>query len=124
MVLKKSGSKETAKYFTIRKTGPYEIVLDSIEDSVYVIAVVEGGIVHKHGGIKAGDKIVSLNQHQLTGLSMEHVVETMEKLMDDESVELLEFSIIRDNGLFETYICPDFSKITEEDEEFEEITSL
>lgn len=108
-------------YFTIKKSGPYEIVLDSIEGSVYVIAVVEGGIVHKHGGIRAGDKIVSLNQYQLTGLPLEHVVLTMEKLMDDESVELLDFSIVRDIGLFETRVCPEFSKIAEEEEEIEEM---
>lgn len=120
-MLKKPESTGTTMYFTIKKSGPFEIVLDSIEGSVYVIAVVEGGIVHKHGGIRAGDKIVSLNQYQFTGLPLEHVVLTMEKLMDDEKVELLDFSIVRDSGLFETHICPEFSKIAEEDEEIEEM---
>ena len=49
MVLKNHANNGSDMYFTVIKNGPYEIVLDSIEGSVYVVAVVEGGIIHKHG---------------------------------------------------------------------------
>ncbi len=64
---------------------------------------------------------MSVNEYKLTGQPLNHVVEIMEGLMVDESVELLDFSVVRNNGLLETHICPEFGKISEEDEELEEV---
>lgn len=112
---------ESLMDFSIDKNGPYEFVIDLIDESIIVIAVVEGGIIQKHGGIKAGDELISVNDFNFTGKPLESVVDYLESLMENETMEFLEFRVKRVDNL--TSNSEGFEKIIEADED-DEVTSL
>lgn len=115
--------KESQFSYTIIKDGPLEFALDSIDGKIIVIAVLEEGIIQKHGGIQAGDQLSSVNNIDFRDKSLEYVVEQLELLMDDKSVDILNVIVNRIRSLNETYYI---NKIMECDENQEnvEITSL
>lgn len=113
---------ESYMNFSIIKDGPYEFVLDLVDDSVIVIAVVEGGMIQKHGGIKAGDRLISVNEYSFAGQSLELVVDHLESLMNNQTTESLKFQIQRGANIGSG--CQGFKQILEANEEDDEVTSL
>ena len=70
--------------FKVVKDGPYEFVLDVVDDEIVIIGILDGGIIDKHGGFKIGDQLVSVNGTYLNGLQFLNSINRLEELMEDD----------------------------------------
>jgi hypothetical protein len=76
------------------KDGPFEFVLDIINSELVVMEIFEGGIIHKHGGVKVGDVLLVANNLKLNGRTFPECQLRLEKAMEDESVIYCLMSLI------------------------------
>lgn len=64
--------------FYRKKDGPYEFVLEELEEKIIITAILEDGIIFKHGGIKVGDELIDINGLKLKGCSILNCVDILE----------------------------------------------
>jgi hypothetical protein len=81
--------------------------------------IFEGGIIHRHGGIKVGDYLLTANGLKLSGKTFNEAQLRLEKAMEDEQVidyhyRLYAFLII---GKFKEYIELLIARSSELDDE-------
>lgn len=77
--------------FKVVKDGPYEFVLDVVDDEIVIIGILDGGIIDKHGGFKIGDQLVSVNGTYLNGLQFLNAINRLEELMEDDDIVIFSF---------------------------------
>lgn len=82
--------------FKIKKDGPYEFVLEDIEDKIIITGIFEGGIIYKHGGPKIGDELLDVNGVMLKGKTLSECVDILEEEIQDSNKNYVEFTIYRD----------------------------
>jgi len=97
---------EIIKRYKLIKDGPFEFIIDIIDGDLVVTEIFEGGIVHRHGGIKVGDKLLATNGESLVGMDLDEIQIIFERAMKHQS-DVIEIVVARN--------------ISEDDEE---ITSL
>ena len=84
--------------------------------------IFDGGIIHRHGGVKVGDFLVAANGLKLSGHSFNDAQLKLEKAMEDDSVRyknslsipfqiVFKFASVKSDTIF-TYITKSISNIT------------
>ncbi|RNA00756.1 hypothetical protein BpHYR1_024812 [Brachionus plicatilis] len=111
--------------FKIKKDGPYEFVLEEIGDKILITAILEGGIIFKHGGLKVGDELFDINGIRLKGCSILNCVDILEMEISNKNKNFIELSIFRENSVSQKEMNFEKSKSPVNEQELdEEVTSL
>jgi hypothetical protein len=71
--------------YLIRKDGPYEFLLDIVDNSIRVLEIFQGGIIWKHGGLRQGDNLLAVNDMSLEPEHFREAIDKLEYAMEDKS---------------------------------------
>ena len=71
--------------FKIKKDGPYEFALDVIDNKLFVIDILPGGIIHRHGGLLIDDELVELNGAKFDAENFYECIHMLETALEDKT---------------------------------------
>ena len=61
-------------------------MLDIVDNNIRVLAIFQGGIIWKHGGLRPGDNLLAVNEISLEPEHFGEAINKLEAVMEDKSI--------------------------------------